>query len=164
MNNNDILKRSYRNVAYTGLLPLIILTTSVWFTPDPIAKVLAHVFQLLCSITFFFVTGYVWSLRYRIDLLNYKTYLLWFAAVPSFIVIISFIATLKYNPGIGNMIMFFGLLTLLHSPKPKNLITKFPNWYLRLANRITVILCICLMVMLAYWTNPYSEPLNNISI
>jgi len=42
---------------------------------------------------------------------------------------------------------------------PAELNHKFPPWYLGLINRITVMLCICIMVMLAYWLNPYSEPL-----
>ena len=57
-------------------------------------------------------------------------------------------------------IMLFGYINIKSIPNCLlELNHKFPAWYSGLINRIIVMLCICIMVMLAYWLNPYSEPL-----
>jgi hypothetical protein len=45
-------------------------------------------------------------------------------------------------------------LTLINS-----IISIFPNNYQDLINKISIILCICLMLIFTYWINPYTYPL-----
>jgi hypothetical protein len=75
------------------------------------------------------------------------------------IAILSFFLSYYLNPAWGLGLILFGVLILNQYPLPAELNHKFPPWYLGLINRITVMLCICIMVMLAYWLNPYTEPL-----
>jgi hypothetical protein len=45
-------------------------------------------------------------------------------------------------------------LTLINS-----MVAVFPNNFQDLINKISIILCICLMLILTYWINPYTYPL-----
>ena len=48
----------------------------------------------------------------------------------------------------------------LDSNQPKSF--SFSKEDIALINKISVMLCICLMIMLAYWLNPYTEPLKQL--
>jgi hypothetical protein len=95
----------------------------------------------------------------RTSLVSFKPLMLFFALSSTLIALISIFMSLFINPAWGMGLMLFGILILNKYPIPIKFNHKFPAWYSGLINRIIVILCICIMVMLAYWLNPYSEPL-----
>ena len=92
-------------------------------------------------------------------LASFKPSMLFLISNLILIALLSFFLSYYLNPVWGLGLMLFGVLLLNKYPFPAELNQKFPPWYLGLINRITVMLCICIMVMLAYWLNPYSEPL-----
>jgi hypothetical protein len=159
MDNDHQLKNLNERIAYSWILPIVFLTTAVWFTKDSLAIVIAHMFQLVCCLFLFFISGYVFSLMKRKPLLEFKPFMLFLALTIIIIALLSLYISYFINPGWGMGSMLIGVLILSKYPIPIELNHKFPSWYSGLIGRITVMLCICIMVMLAYWLNPYSEPL-----
>ena len=53
MKDEDVLFRSIKGISYLSIAPLILLTASLWFTPDNLAMVLAHLAQLYFSVLLF---------------------------------------------------------------------------------------------------------------
>ena len=68
--------------------------------------------------------------------------------------------TFYLNPAYGLSLFLVGLLNLLFFGLPDNTKIQSPFWFKELVRKINIMLCICLIVMLAYWLNPYTEPLN----
>ena len=159
MSSEHQLKNSTQTIAYLWLLPVVSFTTAVWFTKNSHAIFIAHSFQLLCCLFLFFVSGYIFSLMKRTSLVSFKPLMLFFALSSTLIALISIFMSLFINPAWGMGLMLFGILILNKYPIPIKFNHKFPAWYSGLINRIIVMLCICIMVMLAYWLNPYSEPI-----
>jgi len=54
MKDEDVLFRSIKGISYISISPLILLTASLWFTPDNLAVVLAHLAQLYFSVFYSF--------------------------------------------------------------------------------------------------------------
>ena len=159
MDNDHQLKNLNERIAYSWILPIIILSAAVWFTKDSQSIVIAHIFQLVCCLFLFFISGYIFSLMERKLLLEFKPFMLFLALTIITIALLSLCMSYFINPGWGMGSMLIGLLLLSKYPIQIELNHKFPSWYSGLISRITVMLCICIMVMLAYWLNPYSEPL-----
>ena len=153
------LKNLNQRIAYLWLLPIVSLTTAVWFTKNSHATLIAHSFQLLSCLFLFFVSGYIFSLMKKNPLTSFKPFMVFLALSTTSIALISIAMSYFINPAWGMGSMLVGILILNKYPIPSELNHKFPAWYSQLINRITVMLCICIMVMLAYWLNPYSEPL-----
>ena len=63
MKDEDVLFRSIKGISYISISPLILLTASLWFTPDSLAVVLAHLAQLYFSVLLLFLFGNMWSIR-----------------------------------------------------------------------------------------------------
>ena len=139
--------------------PIVGLSTAVWFTKDSYAILIAHSFQLVCCLFLFFIGGYIFSLMKKSSLVSFKHSMLFLVSTIILIAFLSFFFSYYLSPVWGLGSMLFGFFLLNQYPLPTELNHKFPPWYLGLINRITVMLCICIMVMLAYWLNPYSEPL-----
>ena len=55
MKDEDVLFRSIKGISYISISPLILLSASLWFTPDSLAIVLAHLAQLYFSVLLFFL-------------------------------------------------------------------------------------------------------------
>ena len=159
MDDGNKLKNLSERIAYIWLLPIVGLTTAVWFSKDSYAILIAHSFQLVCCLFLFFIAGYIFSLMKKDSLISFKLLMLFLASNSILIALLSFFLSYYLNPVWGLGLILFGVLVLNQYPLPTELNHKFPPWYLGLINRITVMLCICIMVMLAYWLNPYSEPL-----
>ena len=160
MNDDHHLKNFNERIAFSCILPIAFPPAAVWFTEDSQAIIIAHIFQLFCCLFLFFISGYIFSLMKRVQLLESKTFMLFFSLTIIIISSLSLCISYFINPAWGMGSMLFGVLVLNKYPIPIDLKVKFPQWYSVLINRITVMLCICIMVMLAYWLNPYSEPLN----
>ena len=159
MNDEHQLKNLSERIAYIWMSPIVGLTTAVWFTKDSYAILIAHSFQLVCCLFLFFIAGYIFSLMKKSSLVRFKPSMLFLASNSILIALLSFFFSYYLSPVWGLGLMLFGFLLLNQYPLSEELNHKFPPWYLGLINRITVMLCICIMVMLAYWLNPYSEPL-----
>ena len=159
MNDEHQLKNLSERIAYIWMSPIVGLTTAVWFTKDSYAILIAHSFQLVCCLFLFFIAGYIFSLMKKSSLVRFKPSMLFLVSNLILIALLSFFFSYYLSPVWGLGLMLFGFLLLNQYPLPAELNHKFPPWYLGLINRITVMLCICIMVMLAYWLNPYSEPL-----
>ena len=63
MKDEDVLFRSIKGITYISISPLILLTASLWFTPDNLAVALAHLAQLYFSVFLLFLFGNMWSIR-----------------------------------------------------------------------------------------------------
>ena len=159
MNDEHQLKNLNERIAYIWMSPIVGLTTAVWFTKDSYAILIAHSFQLVCCLFLFFIAGYIFSLMKKSSLVSFTPSMLFLVSNLILIALLSFFFSYYLSPVWGLGLMLFGFLLLNQYPLPEELNHKFPPWYLGLINRITVMLCICIMVMLAYWLNPYSEPL-----
>ena len=159
MNDDHQLKNSSERIAYIWMLSIVGLTTAVWFTKDSSALLIAHSFQLVCCLFLFFIAGYIFSLMKKSSLASFKPSMLFLISNLILIALLSLFLSFYLSPVWGLGLILFGVLLLNKYPFPAELNQKFPPWYLGLINRITVMLCICIMVMLAYWLNPYSEPL-----
>ena len=159
MNDDHQLKNLNERIAYVWMLSIVGLTAAVRFAKDSYALLIAHSFQLVCCLFLFFIAGYISSLMKKSLLASFKPSMLFLISNLILIALLSFFLSYYLNPVWGLGLMLFGVLLLNKYPFPAELNQKFPPWYLGLINRITVMLCICIMVMLAYWLNPYSEPL-----
>jgi hypothetical protein len=76
---NKTFETSAKNIAYIIILPVIILASAVWFVEDSIAVTVAHLFQLICSLVFYFTSGYIWSLKSKKELSIFKFYLIFYS-------------------------------------------------------------------------------------
>ena len=81
MQDDDILFRSFKGIAFISIAPLIGLAASLWFTSDSTAYFLAHLGQIYFSIILFFLCGNIWSFR-DIDNSKYKKQLTLIAFIP----------------------------------------------------------------------------------
>jgi len=68
--------------------------------------------------------------------------------------------TFYLNPAYGLGLVLAGLLSLLFFGLPDQTKVQSPFWFKELIRKSNTMLCICLIVMLAYWLNPYSQPLS----
>ena len=158
MHDEDILLRSIRGTAYLAIAPCIFLSAAVWFTSDSIGIVIANLFHIYFSILLFFFFGKIWSLQSNFGE-QYKSQLRKMALIPILLALLGIALTLSINPawGVGFlMICFYSSRFIRFYYSIFKVISK-P--YIDLLNRISIILCICLMLIFAYWLNPYSNPL-----
>ena len=158
MHEEDILLRSIRGIAYLAIAPCIFLSAAVWFTSDSIGIVIANLFQVYFSIFLLFLFGNIWSFKFYFKD-GYESQLIKIAITPLFLTLISAILTIYINPawGIGFLIVGVYLTRLVifnHS-----IFKEFSKIYIDLFNRISIILCICLMLIFTYWLNPYTNPI-----
>ena len=157
MKDEDVLFRSIKGISYISISPLILLTASLWFTPDSLAVVLAHLAQLYFSVFLLFLFGNMWSLRANSNELVSKLANL--SLLPLLIAIAGGTLTFLVNPIWGISSLLFAVYTSRHIKYITSIYSALDKNYVDLINKISIILCICLMLILVFWLNPYTNPI-----
>lgn len=157
MKDEDVLFRSIKGISYISISPLILLTASLWFTPDNLAVVLAHLAQLYFSVFLLFLFGNMWSLRANSNELVSKLANL--SLLPLLIAIAGGALTFFVNPIWGISSLLFAVYTSRHIKYITSIYSALDKNYVDLINKISIILCICLMLILVFWLNPYTNPI-----
>ena len=159
MNSNDLRERYFKGRAYIALAPAILFASAVWFTPNVLAVKLGHAFQIYISLLLIFLASYVWSQSQITSSIFHNNTARGLSLVLLFIIIVGCFLTLYLNPTYGLGFILTGLLVLFFGGSI-NLKQEPPPWFKQLIRKSNIMLCICLIVMIAYWFNPYSQPLN----
>ena len=158
MQDEDVVFRSFKGIAFISIAPLIALSASLWFTSDSVAYFLAHLGQIYFSIILFFLFGNIWSIR-NFESSKYKKELTLISFIPPSTAILGAFLTVYINPGWGTAFLLSVVYLARHLTLIKSMVFIFPNNFQDLINKISIILCICLMLILTYWINPYTYPL-----
>tara|TARA_B100000927_G_scaffold287963_1_gene281750 strand:+ start:590 stop:1078 length:489 start_codon:yes stop_codon:yes gene_type:complete len=158
MQDEDVLFRSFRGIAYTAVAPLIILSASLWFTSDETAYFLAHLGQIYFSIILFFLSANIWSLRY-FDNSKFQNELSYISIIPFAAAIIGSLFSFYINPAWGISFLLLFTYSTRHIQFFNVMLSLLEDSYQDLINKISIILCICLMLIFTYWINPYTYPL-----
>ena len=157
MKDEDVLFRSIKGISYISIAPLILLTASLWFTPDNLAMVLAHLAQLYFSVLLFFLFGNIWSIKDKKNVLVSK--LTYIALMPVLFAIVGGVLTFFINPIWGISFLLCAVYASRHFQYVTSITKTLNKNYVDLINKISIILCICLMLILVYWLNPYTNPI-----
>ena len=157
MKDEDVLFRSIQGIAFVSVTPFIVLTSSLWFTSDNIAYFLAHLAQIYFSVLLFFLSGNIWSIRSSNEKLKQK--LTSISLIPFISAIFGALLTLFINPLSGILFLLLTVYLTRHINFINSIISLFDPSYKELINKISIILCICLMLILTYWINPYTYPI-----
>ena len=157
MKDEDVLFRSIKGISYISIAPLIILTASLWFTPDNLAMVLAHLAQLYFSVLLFFLFGNIWSIKDKKNVIVSK--LTYIALMPVLFAIVGGVLTFFINPIWGISFLLCAVYASRHFQYVTSITKTLNKNYVDLINKISIILCICLMLILVYWLNPYTNPI-----
>jgi hypothetical protein len=90
---------------------------------------------------------------------QYKSQLKKMAFIPILLALFGVSLTVFINPawGVGFLMIGFYLSRFIRFYYSIFKVISKP--YIDLLNRISIILCICLMLIFTYWLNPYSNPL-----
>ena len=158
MQDEDVVFRSFKGIAFISIAPLIALSASLWFTSDSVAYFLAHLGQIYFSIILFFLFGNIWSIR-NFESSKYKKELTLISFIPPSTAILGAFLTVYINPAWGTAFLLSVVYLARHLTLIKSMVFIFPNNFQDLINKISIILCICLMLILTYWINPYTYPL-----
>ena len=157
MKDEDVLFRSIKGISYISIAPLIVLTASLWFTPDNLAMVLAHLAQLYFSVLLFFLFGNIWSIKGKKNVLASK--LTYISLMPVLFAIVGGVLTFFINPVWGISFLLCAVYASRHFQYVTSITKTLNKNYVDLINKISIILCICLMLILVYWLNPYTNPI-----
>ena len=121
---------------------------------------LAHTFQLYLSLLLFFASSYLWTQSKITASIFPQNFAFRLALILLLIAVGGGLLTFYLNPAYGLGLFLAGLLSLLFFGFPDKTKIQSPFWFKELVRKSNIMLCICLIVMLAYWLNPYTEPLN----
>ncbi|MDB3880891.1 hypothetical protein N9346_01970 [Gammaproteobacteria bacterium] len=157
MKDEDVLFRSIKGISYISIAPLIVLTASLWFTPDNLAMVLAHLAQLYFSVLLFFLFGNIWSIKGKKNVLASK--LTYISLMPVLFAIVGGVLTSFVTPIWGISFLLCAVYASRHFQYVTSITKTLNKNYVDLINKISIILCICLMLILVYWLNPYTNPI-----
>ena len=157
MKDEDVLFRSIKGISYISIAPLILLTASLWFTPDNLAMIMAHLAQLYFSVLLFFLFGNIWSIKGKKNVLISK--LTYISLMPVLFAIIGGVLTFFINPIWGISFLLCAVYASRHFQYVTSITKTLNKNYVDLINKISIILCICLMLILVYWLNPYTNPI-----
>lgn len=157
MKDEDVLFRSIKGISYISIAPLILLTASLWFTPDNLAMVLAHLAQLYFSVLLFFLFGNIWSIKGKKNVVVSK--LTYISLMPVLFAIVGGVLTFFINPIWGISFLLCAVYASRHLQYVTSITKTLNKNYVDLINKISIILCICLMLILVYWLNPYTNPI-----
>ena len=157
MKDEDVLFRSIKGISYISIAPLIVLTASLWFTPDNLAMVLAHLAQLYFSVLLFFLFGNIWSIKGKKNVLASK--LTYISLMPVLFAIVGGVLTFFVTPVWGISFLLCAVYASRHFQYVTSITKTLNKNYVDLINKISIILCICLMLILVYWLNPYTNPI-----
>ena len=158
MHDEDILLRSIRGTAYLAIAPCILLSAAVWFTSDSIGIVIANLFHIYFSILLLLIFGKIWSLQSNFEE-QYKSQLKKMALIPILLALLGIALTVFINPAWGVCFLMIGFYLSRFIRFYYSIFKIISKPYIDLLNRISIILCICLMLIFTYWLNPYSNPL-----
>ena len=158
MHDEDILLRSTRGIAYLAIAPCIFLSAAVWFTSDSVGKVIANLFQVYFSTLLFFIFGNIWFLKSNFGE-EYNIQLKKMALIPILLALLGIALTIFINPAWGAGFLMIGFYMSRFIRFYYSIFKIISKTYIDLLNRISIILCICLMLIFTYWLNPYSNPL-----
>ena len=100
MQDEDVVFRSFKGIAFISIAPLIALSASLWFTSDSVAYFLAHLGQIYFSIILFFLFGNIWSIR-NFESSKYKKELTLISFIPTSTAILGAFLTVYINPAWG---------------------------------------------------------------
>ena len=100
MQDEDVVFRSFKGIAFISIAPLIALSASLWFTSDSVAYFLAHLGQIYFSIILFFLFGNIWSIR-NFESSKYKKELTLISFIPPSSAILGAFLTVYINPAWG---------------------------------------------------------------
>jgi|TARA_B000000475_G_scaffold20569_1_gene16572 hypothetical protein len=157
MKDEDVLFRSIKGISYISIAPLILLTASLWFTPDNLAMIMAHLAQLYFSVLLFFLFGNIWSIKGKKNVLVSK--LTYISLMPVLFAIVGGVLTFFINPIWGISFLLCAVYASRHFQYVTSITKTLNKNYVDLINKISIILCICLMLILVYWLNPYTNPI-----
>ena len=157
MKDEDVLFRSIKGISYISIAPLILLTASLWFTPDNLAMIMAHLAQLYFSVLLFFLFGNIWSIKGKKNVLISK--LTYISLMPVLFAIVGGVLTFFINPIWGISFLLCAVYASRHFQYVTSITKTLNKNYVDLINKISIILCICLMLILVYWLNPYTNPI-----
>lgn len=157
MKDEDVLFRSIKGISYLSIAPLILLTASLWFTPDNLAMVLAHLAQLYFSVLLFFLFGNIWSIKGKKNVLVSK--LTFISVMPVLFALVGGVLTFFITPVWGISFLLCAVYASRHFQYVTSITKTLDKNYVDLINKISIILCICLMLILVYWLNPYTNPI-----
>ena len=155
MNTGDLIERNIKGKLLLFLSPLVLLTSMVWFTSDFTAQKLAYLFQIYLSLTLCFISGFLWSQSGLFKVANLR----YLGSIILFVTLSSGFLSILLIPVYGLIMILILLLGIRFLQLPDRIKTIFPLWFLQLVNKINVMICICILLMLTYWLNPYSNPL-----
>ena len=161
MNSNNFRERYFKGRVYITLAPAIFLASCVWFTPNVVATKLAHAFQLYLCLLLFFASTYLWAQSKITVSIFPENFAFRMALVLLITTVGGGLLTLYVNPVYGLSLILTALLSLFFFGLPDQSKVQSPFWFKELIRKSNIMLCICLIVMLAYWLNPYTEPLNH---
>ena len=156
MNTGDLIERNIKGKLLLFLSPLVLLTSMVWFTSDFTAQKLAYLFQIYLSLTLCFISGFLWSQSGLFKAANLR----YLGSIILLVTLSSGFLSILLIPVYGLIMILILLLGIRFLQLPDRIKTIFPVWFLQLVNKINVMICICILLMLAYWLNPYSNPLS----
>lgn len=155
MNTGDLIERNIKGKLLLFLSPLVLLTSMVWFTSDFTAQKLAYLFQIYLSLTLCFISGFLWSQSGLFKVANLR----YLGSIILLVTLSSGFLSILLIPVYGLIMILILLLGIRFLQLPDRIKTIFPVWFLQLVNKINVMICICILLMLTYWLNPYSNPL-----
>ena len=156
MNTGDLIERNIKGKLLLFLSPLVLLTSMVWFTSDFTAQKLAYLFQIYLSLTLCFISGFLWSQSGLFKAANLR----YLGSIILLVTLSSGFLSILLIPVYGLIMILILLLGIRFLQLPDRIKTIFPLWFLQLVNKINVMICICILLMLTYWLNPYSNPLS----
>ena len=156
MKDHDVLFRSIQGIAYISIGPLILLTASLWFTADETAYILAHLTQIYFSVLMFFLCGSIWTFR-DYDNSHYKNRIIIISLTPFAVAVTGAFFSFFINPAWGILLMLVSTFSTRHLKIINSMISLFDDSYSNLFDKISIILCICLVLIFTYWVNPYNK-------
>ena len=156
MNTGDLIERNIKGKLLLFLSPLVLLTSMVWFTSDFTAQKIAYLFQIYLSLTLCFISGFLWSQSGLFKVANLR----YLGSIILLVTLSSGFLSILLIPVYGLIMILILLLGIRFLQLPDRIKTIFPLWFLQLVNKINVMICICILLMLTYWLNPYSNPLS----
>ena len=158
MHEEDTLLRSTRGIAYLAIAPCILLSAAVWFTSDSIGIAIAYIFQFYFSFLLFYLSEQIWSIKSNFGE-QYNSQLKELALMPILLALIGIALTVSINSAWGVGFLMIGFYLSRFVKFYYSIFKVISKPYIDLLNRISIILCICLMLIFTYWLNPYSNPL-----
>ena len=145
MKDEDVLFRSIKGISYISISPLILLTASLWFTPDNLAVVLAHLAQLYFSVFLLFLFGNMWSIRANSNELVSKLANL--SLLPLLIAIAGGTLTFFVNPIWGISSLLFAVYTSVTDFGDPIETLSLPAWW----STSSLYLCQFFVVQSIFW-------------